>query len=51
MNDEYVYCTNCIYFRLDDEFIPYCPFEDECDIEDCEDGRPITERPRYNNRN
>ena len=49
MDDEYVYCTNCIYFRLDDEFIPYCLFEDECDIEDCEDSRPITERPRYDN--
>ena len=45
--DEYVYCTDCVYFRLDDEFTPYCLFEDECDIEDCEDSRHITERPKY----
>ena len=31
---EYVYCTNCRHFRLDDEYTPYCPFEDKCDIND-----------------
>ena len=51
MNDEYVYCTDCIYFRLDDLFIPFCPFEDVCYIVYCEDSRPITERPKYNNGN
>ena len=42
-----VHCTKCRHFRLDDELIPYCPFEDNCDIEDCEDGRNIEERPMY----
>ena len=49
MNNEDVCCMDCIYFRLDDEFIPYCLFEDECDIEDCEDSKPITERPKFDN--
>ena len=44
---EYVYCTNCKHFRLDDEDTPYCPFEDECDIWDCEDSRRFAERPCY----
>jgi len=43
----YVYCTNCIYFRLDDEGIPYCPFEDKCNINDCEDSKLFKERPKY----
>ena len=37
----------CPYFRLDDEYIPYCLFEDKCDIDDCEDGRPLEDRPCY----
>ena len=44
---EYVYCTECKYFRLDDEYTPYCPFEDKCDINDCEDSRQLEERPYY----
>ena len=44
---EYVYCTRCKHFRLDNEEIPYCPFEDECDINDCEDSSPFIERPHY----
>jgi hypothetical protein len=43
-----VYCSNCKHFRLDDESIPYCPYEEkECDIRDCEDSRPFRERPMY----
>ena len=46
-----VYCTNCKHFRLDDEEIPYCPYEEkECDIRDCEDSRPLRERPMYEER-
>lgn len=46
--DIHVYCTNCKHFRLDDESIPYCPYEEkECDIRDCEDSRPFRERPMY----
>lgn len=44
---EYVYCTECKYFRLDDEYIPYCLFEDKCDIWFYEDGRPLEKRPYY----
>lgn len=43
----HVYCINCLHFRLCDEGIPYCPFEDECDIHDCEDSRPFKDRPNY----
>ena len=43
----HVYCTNCEYFRLDDESKPYCPFEGECDIWDCNDSKPFIQRPKY----
>lgn len=43
----HVYCTHCKWFRLDDEYIPYCPFENECDIYDCEDSRQFRDRPHY----
>ena len=45
--DTHVYCTHCKHFRLDDEDKPYCPFEDECDIWDCEDSKPYEQRPIY----
>lgn len=45
-----VYCTECKYFRIDDENIPYCPFEDSCDIYDCEDSRRYSDRPMYESR-
>ena len=49
--NSYVYCTDCKHFRLDDEEIPYCPYEEkECDIRDCEDSRPFKERPMYEKR-
>ena len=43
----HVYCTHCAYFRLDEEEIPYCFFENECNLDDCEDSRPYEERPKY----
>lgn len=48
MNEnEYVYCTNCINFRLDDEGIPYCYYENECNINNCEDSMQLKHRPHY----
>lgn len=44
---DYVYCTHCKHFNLNDDDVPYCPYEDECDIWDCEDGRRFAERPHY----
>lgn len=43
----HVYCTNCFNFRLDNEELPYCYFENKCDINDFEDSRPFKERPYY----
>ena len=45
--DEYVYYTNCRYFRLCDENLPYCMYENKCNINDCEDSKPLKERPYY----
>jgi len=44
----HVYCTHCKHFRLDDEEIPYCYYEDKCNIKNCEDSMPLIERPYYN---
>jgi len=44
---EYVYCTNCYYFRLDDEYKQYCMYEDKCNINNPEDSQLIEERPFY----
>ena len=48
--DTHVYCTNCKWFRIDDEDIPYCPFENTCDIGNCEDSMSFADRPRYEER-
>jgi hypothetical protein len=45
--DEHVYCTDCLYFRLDDESKPYCMYENKCNINDCEDSKSFKERPCY----
>ena len=45
--DGYVYCTNCRYFRLCDENLPYCMYENKCNINDCEDSKSPKERPYY----
>lgn len=46
-----VYCTDCIYFKIDktveDEFVPKCKYELECCLDDCEDSKSIEERPFY----
>ena len=42
-----VYCTNCVSFRLCDDELPYCMYENKCMITDCEDSRPFIERPYY----
>ena len=46
-DDELVYCVGCQWFRLCDEGIPYCPHENECDLDDCSDGKPYAYRPYY----
>ncbi len=46
----YVYCTNCKWFRIDDNEIPYCPYEDQCDINDCEDSMSLNYRPYFERR-
>ena len=48
--DTHVYCTNCKWFRIDDKDIPYCPFEDICDIGNCEDSMAFKDRPNYEER-
>lgn len=45
--DDHVYCTCCKWFKIGDEDIPYCPYESECNIWDCEDSKPYKERPKY----
>ena len=51
MFDDYknihVYCVDCKHFHIIDKDIPYCLFEHECDIRDCEDSRTLLERPHY----
>lgn len=42
-----VKCTDCQMFRLDDESIPYCAHEDECNIENPEDQDRIENRPMF----
>lgn len=44
---EYVYCKNCTHFHLDDENLPYCYYENECNINNFEDSRKLSERPCY----
>ena len=43
----HVYCTDCIHLHLTQEDVPYCPFEDKCDIEDFEDSKDVVKRPHY----
>ena len=45
--DQHVYCAECVEFRICDEGLPYCPYEDKCDIKNPEDSRPLRERPCY----
>ncbi len=50
MAEIYVYCTNCEHFQCKDEH-PYCRFEDQCEIRNCEDGFLFHDRPHYVERN
>ena len=43
----HVYCVDCKWFRLYDEYIPYCVYETTCEINNCEDSKPFRERPCY----
>ncbi len=45
--NQHVYCTDCFNFRLCDEEKPYCIYEDKCNINDCDDGKPFNERPCF----
>lgn len=47
MLQQHVYCTQCTYFRIDDEERPYCYHSNECDIGNCEDSMALSERPCY----
>jgi hypothetical protein len=50
--EEHVYCTHCKYFSLSDDLVPQCPCDEAeiCDIDDCEDSRPLSMRPMYSER-
>ena len=50
-NDEYVYCTKCKHFRLSDKNIPYCKYENICNINNCEDSLELKDRPYYKSKN
>lgn len=43
-----VKCVDCTFFRLDDELIPYCLYENECNIENPEDDDYLENRPCFN---
>jgi hypothetical protein len=43
----HVYCTDCLHFRLCDEGLPYCYYENKCNINNYKDSKPFTERPKY----
>lgn len=45
--NKHVYCVDCIHFRLDDEVIPYCYHEDDCNINNFEDSMVFKDRPCY----
>ena len=47
MEDAYVFCTKCAHFRLCDESLPYCMYENKCDINDCDDGKLFKDRPYF----
>lgn len=47
IEDVRVYCTHCKYFRISKDEVPYCKFQNECDIFNCEDDAPLNKRPKY----
>lgn len=44
---KYVHCTDCKHFRLDDEYKPYCRYENKCDINNWQGGKELVDRPHY----
>ena len=48
MENKHVYCTNCKHFKIN-EGVPYCEYDAKglCDVTNCEDSRPLSERPCY----
>ena len=48
MGNQHVYCTNCKHFKIN-EGVPYCEYDAKglCDVTNCEDSRPLSERPCY----
>ena len=47
LHNPQVYCTKCLFFRIDDECIPYCYHANECCLFDPEDSIPLLDRPCY----
>ena len=47
LHNPQVYCTRCLFFRIDDEGIPYCYHEEECYIHIPEDSTLLSDRPCY----
>ncbi len=48
MGNQHVYCTNCKHFKIN-EGVPYCEYDSKglCDVRNCEDSKPLSERPCY----
>ena len=51
--DTHVYCTRCKWLEIseiDNEYFIHCPFENDCDVDNCEDSMPYKYRPNYEER-
>ena len=48
--DQHVYCTMCRHFELSIDNIPYCCFDNQCEIRNCDDSMPFSDRPCYDPR-
>ena len=51
--DTHVYCTRCKWLEIseiDNEYFIHCPFENTCDIGNCEDSMAYKHRPNYEER-
>ena len=46
-NDTHVYCTKCKSFYVDNDEVPQCEHRHECELNDCEDSKPYSDRPHY----
>lgn len=43
----HVYCTECVWLIYDENGVPTCKHEKECNIWDAEDSKPLFSRPYY----